>query len=116
MIYTGYFSRIKDYKGECFSIARYTPTGVRCGYADIFFPPEDLLFDWKLEKITQAEYTQKYSTEVLEKIDVSSLKNHLDTYQQDIFLLCYEKPGKFCHRHLVSDWLNSLGIPCKEKD
>ena len=25
---------------------------------------------------------------------------------RDCVLLCYEKSGDFCHRHLVADWLN----------
>ena len=29
-----------------------------------------------------------------------------------IVLLCYEKPGDFCHRHLVADWFGKEW--CKE--
>jgi uncharacterized protein (DUF488 family) len=29
-------------------------------------------------------------------------------------LLCYETIGKYCHRHLVSDWLRRHGIECRE--
>ena len=25
----------------------------------------------------------------------------------DVILLCFEKPGEFCHRHLVAQWLKS---------
>lgn len=28
------------------------------------------------------------------------------TKSQRICLICYEKPGDFCHRHLVATWLN----------
>jgi hypothetical protein len=28
--------------------------------------------------------------------------------------LCYEKPQDFCHRHLVSDWMRSVGINIEE--
>lgn len=28
--------------------------------------------------------------------------------------MCYEAPGKFCHRHLVADWLNSAGYDVSE--
>ena len=31
-----------------------------------------------------------------------------------IILLCYEKPGDFCHRHLVADWLTKNGVNCIE--
>ena len=29
----------------------------------------------------------------------------LNLSEGDIALVCYEKPGDFCHRHLVSSWL-----------
>ena len=29
--------------------------------------------------------------------------------------MCYEKPGDFCHRHLLADFLNeNLGLDIKE--
>ena len=35
-------------------------------------------------------------------------------YHPIIALVCYEKPSEFCHRHLVSDWLNAAGFECEE--
>ena len=29
----------------------------------------------------------------------------LNLSEGDIALVCYEKPGDFCHRHLVASWL-----------
>jgi uncharacterized protein (DUF488 family) len=29
-------------------------------------------------------------------------------------LLCYEKSGDFCHRHLVAEWLRRYGYEVKE--
>lgn len=31
-----------------------------------------------------------------------------------IALVCYEKSGDFCHRHIVADWLNQAGYDVKE--
>ena len=31
----------------------------------------------------------------------------LDSFETDIILLCYEKSGDFCHRHIVADWIES---------
>jgi hypothetical protein len=28
--------------------------------------------------------------------------------------MCYEKPGSFCHRHLVAEWLRENGFDCRE--
>ena len=33
---------------------------------------------------------------------------------EDIVLICYEKPGDFCHRHLVANWLRHQGYPVEE--
>jgi hypothetical protein len=35
----------------------------------------------------------------------SSIKEVLRDLGDDAVLLCYEKPGQFCHRHLVAQWL-----------
>ena len=34
--------------------------------------------------------------------------------ENDIALICYEKPSDFCHRHLVAEWLNQNGFKCEE--
>jgi hypothetical protein len=31
-----------------------------------------------------------------------------------LVFLCFEKPGEFCHRRVLADWLESVGIPCPE--
>ena len=32
-------------------------------------------------------------------------------------MLCYEKPGDFCHRHLIADWITkNTGITVEEVD
>lgn len=116
MIYTGYFAKIKNYKGECFSIARYTPKNIKCGYAPMFFPSEQLLFDWKIGTITEEEYIKRYKSETLDKVDIPTLLQILEQCKTDIFFLCYEKPGDFCHRHFVAKWLNNLGVDCKESE
>ena len=33
---------------------------------------------------------------------------------KDIALVCYEKPGDFCHRHLVAQWLRDAGYSVEE--
>ena len=48
-------------------------------------------------------YTEQYQKEVLDKLDAQIVFNELG---EDAILLCWESPEKFCHRHLVADWLN----------
>lgn len=37
------------------------------------------------------------------RTDVNELQTKLPDATKDIALVCYEKPGVFCHRHLVAD-------------
>lgn len=36
--------------------------------------------------------------------------------KKPVCLLCYEKPGEFCHRHLVAEWLREYGVEVEEFD
>ena len=33
---------------------------------------------------------------------------------KDIALICYEKPGEFCHRNIVREWLKEFGYKVEE--
>lgn len=33
---------------------------------------------------------------------------------RDVYFLCYEKPGDFCHRYLLANFLMENGIECRE--
>ena len=46
-------------------------------------------------------YTRQYYEEVLDKLDPEEVYNDLG---KDTVLLCWEKPGEFCHRHIVANW------------
>jgi len=53
-------------------------------------------------------YTERFENEILSKLNA---KDVYDDLGDDAILLCYEGPGKFCHRHLVARWLErELGI------
>ncbi len=53
-------------------------------------------------------YTKQYHEEVLSHLDPEEVYNRLG---QNTVLLCWEKPGEFCHRHIVADWFtNALDI------
>lgn len=47
----------------------------------------------------------------LSKLDVHQVARELG---EDAILVCYEGEGKFCHRHLVADWLRSGGYEVQE--
>ena len=57
-------------------------------------------------------YTEQYYKEVLNKLDPKKVYEELG---EDAILLCHEKPNQFCHRHIVSKWLNQkLGLKITE--
>ena len=57
-------------------------------------------------------YTEQYYKEVLDKLDPQKVYEELG---EDAILLCYEKPNDFCHRHIVSEWLNQkIGLNITE--
>jgi len=74
---------------------------------------KDLAPSWNLVKIKDAEeYTRRYKEEVLNRLDPKKVYKDLG---DDAILLCWEKPGEFCHRRLVAEWLEeTLGIKVPE--
>ena len=60
----------------------------------------------------EAYYTEQYQKEVLDTLDPQQVFNELG---EDVILLCWEKTGKFCHRHLIAKWLEEkLNIKVSE--
>lgn len=71
---------------------------------------------WFFEKYKRdgdkAFYTEQYYKEVLNKLDPKEVYYELG---RNTVLLCWEKPGEFCHRHIVAEWLtNALNIEVTE--
>lgn len=57
-------------------------------------------------------YEEAYYDEVLDQLDAQKV---LDELGEDAVLLCWESSEKFCHRHLVANWLeDELGITIEE--
>lgn len=57
-------------------------------------------------------YTEQYYKEVLNKLNPREVYNELG---EDAILLCWEAPDKFCHRHIVAEWLfDNIGAEVKE--
>jgi uncharacterized protein YeaO (DUF488 family) len=62
-------------------------------------------------------YINRYINEILNKLNSQIVYSNLCNLagrKYDFALICYEKLGRFCHRHLVSNWLNQNNIPCQE--
>ena len=63
-------------------------------------------------EITDEEYTVMYRRDVLGRLRPEVVIREIEelTRGRDAALLCFEKPGEFCHRRLMYAWAESLGI------
>ncbi len=109
MVYTSYFASKKYNPKDGISIARYAKfwDGETCAE---LFPSEELLRDYKAGLVSEEEYKERYYNETLINVDPVELADRL----RDRVLLCYEKTGDFCHRHIVAEWFMKNGILCEE--
>jgi len=73
-------------------------------------PPPELLKHWH-EHHDIEYYTKAFNEQVLARLNPHAVAEELG---DGAILLCYEKSGDFCHRHLVAEWLRAAGIPCAE--
>jgi len=65
-------------------------------------PGWPLVKDYKQERISRDQYIQIYREDILDKLNPEKVFHDLG---EEAVILCWEKPGKFCHRRLIADWL-----------
>ena len=54
---------------------------------------------------------------MLNRLDPANILSEIKEFAGDsnVYLLCYETPEKFCHRHMLAAWLNfSINADIKE--
>ena len=66
-------------------------------------PPWSLVSASKNGEITELQYEEEYTSTILNNLDPEKVYQELG---HDAVLLCWERPEKFCHRHIVSKWLS----------
>lgn len=119
-IYTSYFAKLKNIPEGIVKISI-------CGKAPDWYtglqykkvaPKYGFFMEWK-QNHDNNFYIEHFNKEVLDVLDPQEVYNSLEKLSEgkDCVLICYEKPGDFCHRHLVADWLSDkLGIDVVELD
>ena len=109
MIYTGYYSKIKEYADSgltLLSISRTKPEFAKsCIDITQLFPSDKILWDHKKGKIDEMEYTSKYLDQ-LNELGVDRIIKMIQIFGDNVVLLCWESPEKFCHRHILADYIN----------
>lgn len=117
MIYTTYFAKLKKLPDSIvlISIAGKAPDGYKGLQYKVLAPKREFFLEWKRNHDNDF-YTECFNRLVLSQLDPKEVEDHLYFMSDgmDIALVCYEKPGDFCHRHLVAEWLRAAGIPVEE--
>lgn len=117
MIYTGYYGAVNKYLNiypnfALVAISGKPPINWKYYHFKKFAPSYSI---WKEyhdstlplnDKINK--YTYRFNTEILNNLNKDTIL--LDLYNtvnqnQNLILLCYEKPNTFCHRHLIANYL-----------
>ena len=105
---TSYFAKYRYLNlNNGISIALSAPIEIET-YPDLF-PTWKILSEYKKTK-NKEKYIQEYN-QILNKLDPQKVYDDL----KDKTILCWESSEKFCHRHLVANWLREkLGVKIKE--
>lgn len=118
MIYTSYFGKLEELKKNNIvpiSIARKTPVWFAGAEYKKLAPNWYILSSYRKDN-DEDKHIRLYKKLILRKLDPMEVYHELcDIAQSDDFaILCYEKPTKFCHRHIVREWMSNAGIKIKE--
>ena len=115
-IATGYFAKAKTYVENGYalvSIARVAPwflaKELNVYPLDCLAPTDDIL----ALKDQPDKYTSEYRREILAKLKPTDVFHKLwmiahQEQKDKVVLLCYESSEKFCHRHLVAEYLGDV--------
>ena len=117
MIYTSYFSKINKLPDNIvpISISAKPPKGYKGLQYKKLAPTYQILMEWKKTGDTEW-YIEEYDDEVLSNFKPDRVFAELMQMSagKDVALICFEKSGDFCHRHLVAEWLRNAGYDCEE--
>ena len=114
-VYTSYFAKVKEIEKRGImpiNIALYPPRFFFGKSIRYVAPSRSILKDTRSDE----EYIRRYKAEILANLDVKRLVADLEALSggKDVALLCYEKPGDLCHRHLLADYMNERGYDVRE--
>ena len=116
-IYTSYFANSKKLTAagiKVIGVALYPPRWFNGVSLRNVAPTPSILH---AQGQTHDQYTERYKCEVLSRVNPHRFLESLRDLSQghDVALCCYEKPGEFCHRHILAEWLSlATGEPIHE--
>lgn len=116
-IYTSYYGNIRKLGNNSI-----IPVGISLGIPK-WFNGHNLRYLAPTHAILRLQDNNKYTTAYLkhlESVNIDKLREDISMISRnenwkDVALLCYEKPGDFCHRRLFAKWLEEkTGYKVKE--
>lgn len=110
-MYTSYWANLKSIVAPLYpvSISCGKPRWIKGGYTgqreDRLAPTREML------KMSGDDYSREYAA-ILRRLDPHEIYR---TLGKNAVLLCWERPGEFCHRRIVAEWLEyHTGEPIPE--
>ena len=104
-----YYDKYSYSDGIRILVTRHYPRGVKRTkfhrwYRDLA-PSKELLKLWKQNKISEKEYRKIYLEEMQNQESINVIKEIIVLLRKghNVTLLCVEKEGMFCHRHILKD-------------
>jgi len=112
---TSYFGNILKIKAPL-SISSRAPIWYNGPQFKALAPKYEFFSAYKAGELNIEGYISEFDRLVLAQLDPKTIYDQLQiTHGPDVSLLCYEKPGEFCHRRLVARWFETeLGVSVPE--
>ena len=125
-IYTTYFAKLKKLPSDIVPVPisnsipgvdreNTTYSSLSANKFPKLVPPWYVVKAYK-ENGDKEQYIRDYQRLVLDHLNPHDVIKYLKNIvgYNDVALVCYEKSGDFCHRHLVADWLRKAGYDVEE--
>jgi hypothetical protein len=105
-LFTSYFARSGKHPNAV-AISAKAPPFYNGPFYSKLAPSWDLLRAYKSGKVDERGYTEWYLRLLAER--KLTPQQAAEELEEGSVLLCYEGPGKFCHRHIAAEWLEAGG-------
>jgi hypothetical protein len=94
------------------AVSRKIPSK-NCGCDSVYTslaPSLTLLRDYKNGNINELGYTELYKLEMKASKSAWRYMNKILelSKSKDVYLVCWEGPGKFCHRHILKEMIEEM--------
>ena len=101
-IYTSNYDTCSSHE-HAVSISASSPEYFNGKHISSLAPTWDIIRAYKSGKITEEQYSKWYIDLILERHQ--NAQAVYNSIPHGTIMLCYEKPGEFCHRRVLAKWI-----------